>query len=85
MRSALLALSFAGDDGLYRQFYDCLTAIVAQGHLSEIEALITPELYQQLQLRVPILISGVAYWLNGLENFDPVEPGICKLTLIRQI
>lgn len=79
------SLSFAGDDGLYRQFYDWLVAIVAQGHLTEIEALITPDLYRQLQLRVPILLNGVAYWLNGLENFDPIAPGICKLTLIRQI
>lgn len=74
------------NDALYRRFWAKFYRIRYTAHIQEVSVYLDPHDFASMDVSVPVLFHGIHYWLYAfVDGFDPVNPGVVRIDLLRQV
>jgi hypothetical protein len=79
-----LSLNYHGDNGMYNTFFARMLYEWGDSHILTLETTIDSYDYNKLQPNVPVIIGGVPWILYSIQNFNPDNPGKCKIELMKK-
>lgn len=82
--SVLPNFTWPGSDGLYDSYYADSVRQLLKGVKAVTLVMLRPADMQTLDQRRPVVIDGILYTLNKVEDYNPVVPQPTKCTLIRR-